>query len=113
MFTCGIYKNGKDDLTCKTELGFPGGSAGKEPTCNAGDLGSIPGWGRSPGGENSYPLQYSGLEKSMDYISPEAANSQTQLSNFHFRHRKQTYIYQVGDRMKWENGINIYVHYYM
>ena len=49
----------------------------------------------------------------MDYISPEAANSQTQLSNFHFRHRKQTYIYQVGDRMKWENGINIYVHYYM
>ena len=35
--------------------GFPGGSAGKEPACNAGDLGSIPGLGRSPGEGNSYP----------------------------------------------------------
>ena len=42
-------------------MGFPGGSAGKEPTCNAGDLGSIPGLGRSPGEGNSYPLQHSGL----------------------------------------------------
>ena len=39
-------------------LGFPGGSAGKESTCNAGDLGSIPGLGRSPGGGKCYPLQY-------------------------------------------------------
>ena len=39
---------------------FPGGSVGKEFTCNAGDLGSIPGLGRSPGEGNSYPLQYSG-----------------------------------------------------
>ena len=45
---------------------FPGGSAGKESACNAGDLGSIPGLGRSPGEGNSYPLQYSGLENSMD-----------------------------------------------
>ena len=36
-------------------------------TCNAGDLGSIPGLGRSPGEGKGYPLQYSGLEKSMDY----------------------------------------------
>ena len=49
-------------------LGFPGGSNGKESAYNAGDLGSIPGLGRSPGLErsrgegNSYPLQYSGLE---------------------------------------------------
>ena len=49
-------------------LGFPGGSAGKESACNAGDLGSIPGLGRSPGEGNSYPLQYSGLENSMDCI---------------------------------------------
>ena len=49
-------------------MGFPGGSAGKESACNAGDLGSIPGLGRSPGEGNSYPLQYSGLEKSMDCI---------------------------------------------
>ena len=40
-------------------LGFPGGSAGKESTCNAGDLGLIPGLGRSPGEGKSYPLQYS------------------------------------------------------
>ena len=46
-------------------LGFPGGSAGKESTCNAGDLGSIPGLGRSPGEGKGYPLQYSGLKNSM------------------------------------------------
>ena len=48
-------------------LGFPCGSAGKESACNAGDLGSIPGLGRSPGEGKGYPLQYSGLENSMDY----------------------------------------------
>ena len=46
--------------------GFPGGSAGKESACNVGDLGSIPGLGRSPGEGKGYPLQYSGLENSMD-----------------------------------------------
>ena len=45
---------------------IPGGSDGKESACNVGDLGSIPGLGRSPGEGNSYPLQYSGLENSMD-----------------------------------------------
>ena len=45
-------------------LGFPGGSAGKESACNAGDLGSIPGLGRSPGEGKGSPLQYSGLENS-------------------------------------------------
>ena len=48
-------------------LGFPGGSAGKESACNVGDLGSNPGLGRVPGERNGYPLQYSGLENSMDY----------------------------------------------
>ena len=43
-------------------LCFPGGSDGKESTCNAGDLGLIPGLGRSPGGEHGNPLQYSCLE---------------------------------------------------
>ena len=47
---------------------FPGGSAGKESTCNVGDLGSIPGLGRSPGEENGYPLQYSGPGNYMDRI---------------------------------------------
>ena len=44
------------------------GSAGKESVCNVGDLGSVPGLGRSPGEGNSYTLQYSGLENSMDCI---------------------------------------------
>ena len=49
-----------------TSLGFPGGSAGNESTCNVGDLGLIPGLGRSPGEGIGYPRQYSGLENSMD-----------------------------------------------
>ena len=49
-------------------MGFPGGSAGKESACNAGDLGLIPGLGKSPGEGKGYPLQYSGLENSMDCI---------------------------------------------
>ena len=48
-------------------LGFSVGSDGKESTCNVGDLGSIPGLGRSPGEGNGYPLQDSGLENSMDW----------------------------------------------
>ena len=53
---------------CKVivNLGFSGGSDGKESACNAGDPGSIPGMGRSPGGGNSNPLQYSCLKNSMD-----------------------------------------------
>ena len=47
-------------------MGFPGGSDGKESACNAGDLGSVPGLGRSPGEENGNPLQYSCQENSMD-----------------------------------------------
>ena len=46
--------------------GFPGGSDGKESACNAGDLGSIPGSGRSPGEGNGNPLQYSCMENAMD-----------------------------------------------
>ena len=53
------------------------GSAGKGPACNAGDLGSIPELGRSPGEGKGYPLQYSGLENSMDYIVHEVAKSLT------------------------------------
>ena len=50
-------------------LGFPGGSDGKASACSAGDPGSIPGLGRSPGEGKGYPLQYSGRENSMDYIA--------------------------------------------
>ena len=48
------------------EPSFPDGSEGKDSTCNVGDLGSIPGFGRFPGEGNSYPLQYPGLANSMD-----------------------------------------------
>ena len=49
-------------------LGFPGGWAGEESACNAGDLSSTPGLGSSSGEENGYPLQYSGLENSMHCV---------------------------------------------
>ena len=61
---------------------FPGGSAGKESACNAGDVGSIPGLGRSPGEGNGYPLQYSGLENPMEYIVHGVAKSWTWLRDF-------------------------------
>ena len=64
-------------------LGFPDSSAGKESTCNAGDLGSIPELGRSPREGKGYPLQYSGLENSMDCIVYGVAKSLTQLSDFY------------------------------
>ena len=66
-------------------LGFPCGSAGKEFACNAGDLSSIPGLGRSPGEGKGYPLQYSDLENSMDCIVHGVAKSWTRLSDFIFK----------------------------
>ena len=57
--------------------GFPGGSAGKESIFNAGDLGSIPGLGRSPGEGPGYPFQYSGLENPVDCVLHGVAKSQT------------------------------------
>ena len=56
---------------------FAGGSADKESPCNAGDLGLVPELGRFPGEWNGYPLQYSGLENSMDCIAYGATKSQT------------------------------------
>ena len=74
----------RDWLPTPVFLGFPRGSAGKESACNAGDLGSIPGLGRSPGEGEGCPLQYSGLENSMDGIVHGVTKSWTQLSDFHF-----------------------------
>ena len=65
-------------------MGFPCDSTGKESAYNAGDLGLIPGLERSPGEGKGYPLQYSGLENSMDCIVHGVAKSQTRLSDFHF-----------------------------
>ena len=74
----------RDGLPTPVFLGFPGGSDNKESACNVGNLGSIPGLGRSPGEGKGYPLQYSGLENSMDSIVHGVAKSQTQLSDLHF-----------------------------
>ena len=60
----------RDRLPTPVFLGFPCGSDGKESTYNVGDLGSIPGLERSPGEGKGYPLQYSGLDNSMDCINP-------------------------------------------
>ena len=74
----------RDRLPTPVFLGFPCGSAGKESTCNAGDLDLVRGLGRSLGEGKGYPLQYSGLENSMDCIAYRVAKSQTGLSDFHF-----------------------------
>ena len=74
----------RDRLPTPVFLGFPCGSAGKESTCNAGDLGLISGLERSPGEGNGYPLQYSGLENSVDCMVHGVAKSRTQLSELHF-----------------------------
>ena len=75
-------------------LGFPGGSAGKESACSAGDLGSIPGLGRSPGEGNGYPLQYSGLENSMGCVVHGVAKSRTRLRDFPFTslHQRRRHV---------------------
>ena len=73
------------NLSCYSSmLGFLSNSAGTESACNAGDLGSIPGLERSPGGGNTYPLQYPGLENSINHIVHGVAKSRTRLNDFHF-----------------------------
>ena len=60
-----ISEGREDSALALLQGGFPSSSSGgKESHCNAGDLGSLPGWGRSPGGEHGNPLQYSCLENS-------------------------------------------------
>ena len=64
-------------------MDFPCGSVGKESACNPGDLGPIPGMGRSAGDGKGYPCQSSGLENSIDCIVHRVAESRTRLSDFH------------------------------
>ena len=71
-------------LRGKHSMGFPCGSADKEFTWNMGDVGPVPGLGRSPGEGNGQPLQYSSLENFMDCIVHGVSKNQTWLSNFHF-----------------------------
>ena len=79
--------------------GFPGGPAGKESACNAGDLCSNPGVGRSPGEGQGYPLQYSGLENSTDCTVYGVTKSQTRLSDLHFHCLQILSAYNVSSRV--------------
>ena len=65
----------------------PGGSAGKGSACNAGNLGLIPGLGRSPGEGKGYPLQNSGLENFMDYMYSPWGHKEADMTErlFHFQ----------------------------
>ena len=74
--------NAEQNLSRALAMGFPDSSVGRESACNAGDLGSIPGLGRSPGEGKGYALQYSCLENSMDCIVHGVAKSHTWLSDF-------------------------------
>ena len=81
-------------LNCRQILYHHCGSAGKESACNAWDLGSIPGLGRSPGEGKGYPLQYSGLENSMD--SQRVGHDWVTFTSLHFftiREAKYIYMY--------------------
>ena len=102
-------------------LGFPWESAGKESACNAGDLSSIPELGRSPGEGKGSPLQYSGLENSMEFIVHGVTKSQTRLSDFHFLWAslvvetvknlpamQETWVQPLGQEDLLKKGINGY-----
>ena len=75
---------GRERLPTPVFFGFPCASAGEESACNAGDLGSIPGLRRSPGEGNGFPLQYPGLDNSVDCIIRWVTKNRTRLSDFHF-----------------------------
>ena len=86
-----------DRLPTSVFLGFTCGSAGKEFSCNVGDLGSVPGLGRSSGeGKKKYPLQYSGLENSMDFIVHGVTKSRTWLS-VHFLSLSLSHVWFLYD----------------
>ena len=97
-------------------LGFPGDSAGKESTFSVGDLGSIPGLGRSPGKGKGYPLQYSGLENFMDCIVHRVAKKKSSNTGL----MKEWDIYYTAiifmiftngwSKFKWEVGKNTKCH---
>ena len=86
----------RDRLPTSVFFGFPCGSAGKESPCNVGDLGLIPGLERSPREGKGYPLQYSGLENSMDCIVHGIAKSQTRLHFLFF-------FFQLSSLLSWLN----------
>ena len=94
----------KGQATRSSVLGLPCGSAGKEPTCNGGGLGSIPGFRRSPGEGKGYTVQNSSLDNSMDCTVHEVAKSWTRLSDFKFTSLHFHFTKAIINRqpMEWE-----------
>ena len=90
-----LVESSQGILLTHLHLGFPCGSAGKESACNSGDLGLVPGLGRSPGEGKGYPLHFSGLENSMGCIGHGVTKSRTRLSDFHLTFTGNT-------RSEWE-----------
>ena len=86
-------------LDVNVEKCFPSGSVVKNPLANAGDAGLFPGVGRSPGEGKGYPLQYSGLENSMNCIVHGIAKNWTRLSDFHFT---SLHFGKIIWRRKWQ-----------
>ena len=116
--------------------GFPDSSASKEPACNSGDPDSTPGSGRSAGEGKGYPLQYSGLEISMDHIVHQFSSVQSlshvrlfatpwpaacivhkvtksriQMSDFHFRRMKVLNLVRAGTLYLFTDNILYALHY--
>ena len=80
-------------------MGFPGGSVSKESACNVGELGLIPGLGRSHVEGKGYPRQYSGLENSMNYTVRVVTKSRTRLSDFFTFTLTQYLVVSLEDRL--------------
>ena len=90
-------------------MGFSDSSAGKEFACNGGHLGLIPGLGRYPGEGKGYPLQYSGLENSIDCIVHRVTKSQTRLSDFHFLNKFFSLLGKDEIQFKQVNNLNLMI----
>ena len=96
----------QQDASCSTALDLPGGSGGKESTSNAGELGSIPGLGRSSGEGNGNPTQYSCLKNSKDRGAwrttvHEVAKTCERLSDQQFRLVSDKHSKLVTSRHCW------------
>ena len=89
----------RDRLPTPVFLGFPCGSAGKESASNAGDLGSIPGLGRSPKEGKGYIIQYCGRENFMDCTVHGVAKSRTRLTDFHFHFQCKAHWKPLADKI--------------
>ena len=100
----------EDRLPPPVFLGFPCGSAGKESTCNAGDLSSIPGLWRSPGEGKGYPLQYSGLENSMHCMGLQRVRHDWVAFTFPFILHLLSFIYFffTSRKMNVENTVEVF-----